>query len=31
MVFHGQLAVGLFDVFIGGVAIDAKNFVEVAF
>ena len=30
VVFHGQLAVGLFDVFLGGVFCDAQNFVIVA-
>jgi hypothetical protein len=28
---HGQLAVGLLDLVFGGVAIDAENFVKVAF
>ncbi len=31
VVLHGQLAVGLFDVFTGSVTIDAQNFVKVAF
>jgi hypothetical protein len=31
VVLHGQLAVGLLDLFIGGVAIDAEDFVKVAF
>ena len=31
MVFHGQLAVGLFDLVIGSVTVDAKDVVKVAF
>jgi hypothetical protein len=31
MVLHGQLAVGLLDLVVGGVAVDAENFVKIAF
>ncbi len=31
MMLHGQLAIGLLDVLVGSVAVDAKNFVKVAF
>ena len=31
MEFHGQLAVGLLDLVVGGIAIDTEDFVKVAF